>query len=73
MILLKWIINKLLTSYRIRRNGHILRTHKDKMAKKVLNTKLNEKCPTKKLDQNGNERSGKMSHKTMEEKTWEET
>jgi hypothetical protein len=23
--LLKWIINKLLTSYRIRRNGHILR------------------------------------------------
>jgi hypothetical protein len=54
-----------LTSYRIRRNGHILRTDKDKMPKKVPNTKLNGKCPTKRLDQNGNKRSGKMSHKTM--------
>lgn len=28
IILLKWIINKLLTSYKIRMNGHILKTDK---------------------------------------------
>jgi hypothetical protein len=38
---------------------------KDKMPKKVLNTQLKGKCPTKRFGQNGNKRSGKMSHRTM--------
>jgi hypothetical protein len=63
----------LLTSYRIRRNGHNLRTVKNKLPQKVLNTKLKGKCQTEGLDQSRKNRSGEMSYKTMEQKTWEET
>jgi hypothetical protein len=46
--LLKWIINKLLTSYRIRRNGHILRTDKKQTAKEGSEHKIKREMSNRK-------------------------